>query len=126
MTRQRVLAVALDRAARGGPLAVPDDKGTGRAIAGLPEAVAAAPVQVTPRLTDRGAGFPAQGVEAAGRERKGQPRPTQPTPPQTTGRVERCNGRGPREGLGLTVHRHADLETRLTGVNPALSLALVA
>ena len=33
--------------------------------------------------------------------------------------VERFNGRGPREGLGITLHSHADREILLQGLNRA-------
>jgi transposase InsO family protein len=117
--RKRVLDLAIDRASRWGHLALRDDERAGRAMAVLNQAIAAAPVQVPHGLTDRGAGVPAQAVEATCRELKVQPRRTRPCTPQTTGRVERFKGRVEREGLGITVHSPADLETLLQGVTPA-------
>ncbi len=119
VTRKRVLYVAIDRASRWVHLAVFDDELTASAMAFLQQAVAAAPVQVTHVLTDRGSCFTAEGFEAACRELKVQHRKTKPYTPQTNGMVERFNGRVEREVLGITVHSHADLETLLTGFNQA-------
>ena len=40
---------------------------------------------------------------------------TRPYTPRTNGTVERFNGRVEREVLGITIHRHADLEILLQG-----------
>ena len=46
-------------------------------------------------------------------------RTTRPYTPRTNGMVERFNGRVQREGLGLTLASHRDLETLLRGFNQA-------
>jgi transposase InsO family protein len=117
--RKRFLYVAIDRASRWVHLAVRDNEGTASAIAFRQAAIAAVPVQVTHVLTDRGSCFTAKAFEDACRPRKVQHRKTKPYTPQTNGLVERFNGRGPREVLGIIVHSHQDLETLLQGFNQA-------
>ena len=73
-------------------------------------------------LTDRGSCFTADDFERACRKLKVQHRMTKPYTPQTNGLVERFNGRVPREGLGITIYSHRDLETLLTGFNQADNL----
>ena len=119
VTRKRFLFVAIDRCSRWVHLAVKDEETTARAVAFLKEAVQAFPFTLTHVLTDRGSCFTADGFEALCRELKVQHRTTRPDTPKTNGMGERFNGRVQREGLGLTIHSHADLEILLQGFNRA-------
>jgi transposase InsO family protein len=118
-SRKRYLYVAIDRASRFVHLAVRDDETERSAVAFLKEAVQAFPFQVTHVLTDRGSCFTADGFEAACRKLGVTHRKTRPSTPRTNGMVERFNGRIQREGLGITVASHRDLETLLQGFNQA-------
>ena len=118
-SRKRYLYVAIDRASRFVHLAVRDDETERSAVAFLKEAVQAFPFQVTHGLTDRGSCFTADGFEAACRKLGVTHRKTRPSTPRTNGMVERFNGRIQREGLGITVASHRDLETLLQGFNQA-------
>src|SRR5215204_3703402 len=118
-SRKRYLYVAIDRASRFVQLAVRDDETERSAVAFLKEAVQAFPFQVTHGLTDRGSCFTADGFEAACRKLGVTHRKTRPSTPRTNGMVERFNGRIQREGLGITVASHRDLETLLQGFNQA-------
>src|SRR5215212_2568568 len=118
-SRQRSLYVAIDRASRFVHLAVRDDETERSAVAFLKEAVQAFPFQVTHGLTDRGSCFTADGFEAACRKLGVTHRKTRPYTPRTNGMVERFNGRIQREGLGITVASHRDLETLLQGFTQA-------
>ena len=118
-SRKRYLSVAIDRASRFVHLAVRDDETERSAVAFLKEAVQAFPFQVTHGLTDRGSCFTADGFEAACRKLGVTHRKTRPSTPRTNGMVERFNGRIQREGLGITVASHRDLETLLQGFTQA-------
>ena len=118
-SRKRDLYVAIDRASRFVHLAVRDDETERSAVAFLKEAVQAFPFQVTHGLTDRGSCFTADGFEAACRKLGVTHRKTRPDTPRTNGMVERFNGRIQREGRGITVASHRDLETLLQGFNQA-------
>jgi len=118
-SRKRSLYVAIDRASRFVHLAVRDDETERSAVAFLKEAVQAFPFQVTHGLTDRGSCFTADGFEAACRKLGVTHRKTRPYTPRTNGMVERFNGRIQREGLGITVASHRDLETLLQGFTQA-------
>lgn len=117
--RKRYLYVAIDRCSRWVHLAVQDNELTGSAVAFLKEAIRMAPFKITHVLTDRGSCFTAEAFEAACRKLKVQHRKTKPYTPQTNGMVERFNGRVQREVMGITVYRHASLETLLKGFNQA-------
>ena len=118
--RKRFLYVAIDRASRWVHLAVRDNEGTASAIAFRQAAIAAAPVQVTHVLTDRGSCFTAKAFEEACRPRKVQHRKTKPYTPQTNGLVERFNGRGPREVLGIIVLQPSRPRNAAPGLQPGL------
>src|SRR5829696_2680027 len=113
--RKRYLFVAIDRCSRSLHLAVKDDETEASAVAFLKQAVAAFPFKLTHVLTDRGSCFTADGFEAACRSLGVEHRTTRPDTPQTNGLVERFNGRVQREGLGLTIYSHLDLEHLLRG-----------
>lgn len=117
--RKRYLYVAVDRASRSADLAVYDEEIAANAVAFLEAAVTAFPFTVTQVLTDGGSGFTADAFENAGKRLGVSHRTTRPYTPQTNGRVERFNGRGHSEGLGITIHNHADLEPLLAGFNQA-------
>jgi transposase InsO family protein len=118
-TRKRYLYVAIDRASRYVHLAVKDDETTASAVAFLTEALGAFPFRVMHVLTDRGSCFTADAFEHACEQHGGQHRTTRPYTPKTNGMVERFNGRGQREVLGITLYSHQDLETLLAGFNRA-------
>jgi hypothetical protein len=88
-------------------------------VAFFKEALAAFPFRVTHLLTDRGGCFTAEGFARACRDLGVEHRETKPATPKTSGMVERFNGRVQREVLGITIHRHRDLERRLAGFNGA-------
>src|SRR5215212_3183151 len=119
VVRKRYLYVAIDRCSRWVHLAVKDDETTASAVAFLTEAIRAFPFTVTHVLTDRGSCFVADGFEAACRKLGVTHRKTRPYTPKTNGMVERFNGRIQREGLGITVASHRDLETLLQGFTQA-------
>jgi transposase InsO family protein len=119
VTRKRYLYVAIDRASRYVHLAVKDDETAASAVAFLGEALAALPFRITHLLTDRGSCFTADEFEKACRQHGVEHRTTRPYTPRTNGMVERFNGRVPREGLGITLYSHRDLETVLAGFNAA-------
>lgn len=118
-TRKRYLYVAIDRASRFVHLAVKDDETTASAVIFLDEAVASLPFRVTHLLTDRGSCFTADAFEAACRRHAIEHRKTRPYTPKTNGMIERFNGRGQREMLGITIYSHQDLETLLASFNVA-------
>jgi Integrase core domain len=101
------------------PLAVKDDETEHSAVAFLKEAIRALPFQVTHVLTDRDSCFTADGLEAACQSLGVEPRTTRPYTPRTHGMEERFHGRVQREGLGITLPSHADLETLLQGFHQA-------
>ncbi len=117
--RERLLYVAIDRCTRWVHLAVKHDELTTSAVAFLKEAIRVLPFKITHVLTDQGSCFTADGFEEACRQPKVQHRKTKPNAPQTNGLVERFNGRVQHEVLGITIHRHQDLETLLKGFNQA-------
>jgi transposase InsO family protein len=119
VTRKRYLYVAIDRASRYVHLAVKDDETAASAVAFLGEALAALPFRITHLLTDRGSCFTADEFEKACRQHGVEHRTTRPYTPRTNGMVERFNGRVQREGLGITLYSHRDLETVLAGFNAA-------
>src|SRR4051812_35381841 len=117
--RKRYLFVAIDRRSPSVPLAVRDEETGAAAKAFLEEALAAFPFRVTRVLTDRGSCFTAEGFEKRCRELGVEHRKTRPYTPRTNGMVERFNGRVQREGFGITVAGHRDLERPLAGYNAA-------
>src|SRR3954465_14107272 len=117
--RERYLFVAIDRRSRSVHLAVKDDETEASAKAFLEEAIGAFPFRVTHLLTDRGSCFTADGFGKLCRELGIEHRKTRPYTPRTNGMVERFNGRVQREGLGVTVASHRDLERLLAGFDQA-------
>src|SRR3954466_2338744 len=113
--RKRFLFVAIDRRSRSVHLAIKDDETEASAAAFLREVLAAFPFRVTHLLTDRGSCFTADGFEKLCRELGVEHRKTRPYTPRTNGMVERFNGRGRREGLGVTGAGPRALERLLAG-----------
>ncbi|ACL58904.1 DDE-type integrase/transposase/recombinase [Methylobacterium nodulans] len=119
ITRKRCLYVAIDCASRFVHLAVKDDETAASAVAFLEEALAALPFRVTHVPTDRGSCFTADGFENPCRQHKIEHCTTRPSTLRTNGMVERFNGRVQREGLGIMLYSHRDLETVLAGFTAA-------
>lgn len=115
---KRYLFVAIDRRSRSVHLAVKDNETEASAIAFLREAAAAFPFQLTHVLTDNGSCLTPAFAKACTELDAGY-RHTKPRTPQTNGMVERFNGRGGSEVLGITTYSHRALEQPLRGFNAA-------